>query len=216
MSQSVTVNSGTLEIDSGSVTVNGNLDSIFIGHIQAAGGLAVSGKLSIGSNCILNVEANSTHAVTSAAELDNYGQIIVNNVDSLLIGTGTPGASDGFQEYSNGTFDEIIGGTSSALYGRLFPENGSPAILGGTLDVTLANGFTPTPGQSWVFISSGANDLSGVFNSVSTGYPGGYFSVVYNDVSGTVTLVATAPEPTSLGLLGASAFAAIRRRRRWH
>ena len=63
-------------------------------------------------------------------------------------------------ELNNGTYNEIIG--SSTNFGTL--TAGPVFSLGGTLEITLQNGFIPTIGQK--FAMDGTNGIAGTFANI--------------------------------------------------
>jgi hypothetical protein len=81
-----------------------------------------------------------------------------------------------------------------------------PASLDGTLDVSLANGFIPSPDDTFYVIEAGS--LSGTFANVvlpdSTDY-----SIAYTPTGVTIDVL---PEPTGLALLLAGSMLLSRRR----
>lgn len=84
------------------------------------------------------------------------------------------------------------------------------ASLAGTLDISLANSFVPSYGETFEIVDAGS--LTGTFSSVNDPLNGITFSVAYTSSGVTLTAV---PEPTSFGLLTLF-FAALLTRRRTH
>jgi hypothetical protein len=165
-----------------------------------AAGAGQSQQTSVAVNSGSAIQYNNNKFLSTF--LSNAGTLSGTSGGLLGVGSGTFSASSGFQELSNGTLDEIINGQSS--FG-LINDLIAPASLNGTLEITLANGFTPAFGQSFVILEAEPNDLSGKFATIENPtYPGGQWQETYNDAAGTVTLtagVAAVPEP-AIALLG--------------
>ncbi len=96
------------------------------------------------------------------------------------------------------------------------------ASLDGNVSFDFGSGFTPMAGDSFMFLSASANELTGMFSTEA--FDGcRYCTLAYNDAAGTVTLdvgapPAAAPEPGTwlllgTGLIGMAALGERRRRR---
>ena len=105
-----------------------------------------------------------------------------------------------------GELDIGIGGTEAYRdFGVL--AVGGAATLGGTLMVSLSNGFVPSDGESFQILSAGS--INGTFSSVLL--PDG-MTLNYTP---TAVIVSVVPEPALLTLfIAAGAAAALRRQRR--
>jgi hypothetical protein len=139
-------------------------------------------------------------------------KIIGTSAGTLLgVGSGTFSASEGFEELGDGTYDETIDASNA---NGVINVNGS-VDLGGTLVVTLANGFVPSLGESFLLIDGTPGDLSGEFSGID-GQPfaGGEWQVTEAESTGDVTLTAIVPEPATIGLLGFATTTLLLRRRR--
>lgn len=173
------LNTGTVNIIS---TGGAGLSSGFIpGRFSNSSTGIVNFGAGIGGNWVGGFNLN----------LQNDGQININKagtaVSVVVSGTGVFGGSEAFATnnkvspgnvgnagcllfntgYSNsGTTNIKIGGTTQcAEYDVLF---GSTTLdVGGTLNVTLENGFVPTPGQSFTIINAATR--TGLFTT--TNYP---------------------------------------------
>ncbi|MDP9175795.1 MAG: PEP-CTERM sorting domain-containing protein [Planctomycetota bacterium] len=205
--------------DSGGIDVSAGTTLSITGNVTNSGGFSTG--FYAGGNNKLNVsgtfsntgtlELISSGDVVNVNTLNNKANLVLDGGTSLHIGSGSFSASSGYQQLANGTFDEIIGGAGTFGTANI----SGPMALGGTLDVTLVNGFMPALGESFTFLDGTPNELSGAYASV-VGQPfaGGQWLVGYNDAAGTVTLTAAVPEPTSIAILCVSGFGLLRRRRR--
>jgi hypothetical protein len=128
----------------------------------------------------------------------------------IAIGSGSvPGGTIGYYQFGNGTLAELIYGTpggndtctGSKDCGII--EVASPVHLDGRLDPILANGFDPTDGESFIFLTAGS--LAGRFSSMENmefNNDTQYWVVSYG--SDYVKLTAEpVPEPATLLLFGA-------------
>src|SRR5207302_2252440 len=92
------------------------------------------------------------------------------------------------------------------------------ATLGGTLDLSLLDGFVPQASDQFAIIS--ASSLTGTFANATGGHVdlaggGGQFDVLYTPTGVTLTNFQPVPEPTAmLGMGVAGPIALLRRRRR--
>jgi hypothetical protein len=127
---------------------------------------------------------------------------------ALNVGTGTPGS--GYNQFADGILQELIAGNSN--YGMIAVQG--PVVLNGTLDITLANGFMPTAGETFTILTFTPGDLAGSFANLTGDR---YFAISYNESAGDVVLTAEAvPEPPALllvtaGIFGAGIFSIQRR-----
>lgn len=174
---------------------------------------AISGATSLSN---LSVAAGRTLTVNStltvSGTLTNNGTIqgtgtIVNNFSNA--GSVAPGLSPGILTvsgtYANtGSLDIELGGTA----GPGVNPNGhdqlvvsGAATLGGTLNVTLTNGYTPVNGDTFVIVDAASS--SGTFATVNLPtLPAGQFNVAYNNAAGTVTLTAVIPSAAGVSISG--------------
>jgi hypothetical protein len=206
-------NSGQIAAENGTtVSITGNVTNSnnfwTTVHGGASNTVSVSGAFTNSSGGNLSLFGSGDIVKVNA--LNNQGNVTVDPGAFLGVGSGSFSASSGYQQLANGTFDEIIGGAGTFGTANI----SGPMALGGTLDVTLANGFTPTLGESFTFLDGTPAELSGAYAGV-VGQPfaGGQWLVGYNDAAGTVTLTAAVPEPTSIAMLCVAGFGLLRRRR---
>jgi T5SS/PEP-CTERM-associated repeat protein len=101
--------------------------------------------------------------------------------NAVITGTDTPGFSPatvyrGSVGYA-GTLEIEIGGSGAGAFDRLI--HSGTATLGGTLDLTLINGFSPSLGDTFELLT--ANSITGTFNNILGADLGGglMFDVVY-------------------------------------
>jgi hypothetical protein len=144
--------------------------------------------------------------------LNNFGTVnivsgnlsvasLTNNIgfQSMLIDSGE------FIEPNSGTLGIQVGGTpASALFSQLNVINNNSATLNGTLNVSLANGFTPTPGQVFPILTFGSS--TGNFSTVHVPTANGssVFSTSLKPTEYDLTAIASAlPTPSAPTLLSA-------------
>ncbi len=117
---------------------------------------------------------------------------------------GLGGVEGDFSQSDGGILDVAVGGDPIQITGD--------AVLGGVLDISLLDGFTPLAGQTYPVLT--ADRVMNMGLSLS-GDSAGLFRLSVSE--GAVSLVAAAvPEPATVAFLaiGASAGALLRRRRR--
>ena len=178
------VNSGTFKGSSSS-------DAIVFNHLQTPGT-----DLAFAQNSIL-AAGNGT----GGSGLTSVGTLLLTNF------AVTSGASSSFQ------FD--LGGTTSGQYDVLTLTSGSLNLtLGGTLALTLVNGFTPGTGFSINLITGGSTVTGSFANLTINGSSNANYSFAF--ASGIGTLTYAVPEPATWGLLAFSltTVAVMRRRRK--
>lgn len=140
-------------------------------------GLALSGGLLGGDGLILGDVANSGGVVAPGAS------------------PGTLTISGNYVQGPGGVLAMEIGGLSPGIDHDLLDVSGS-AVLGGTLAVSLVNGFVPAPGDIFTLIQA-AGGLSGTFATAV--YPFGFLgNPLYAANSFALSLVATGPPVLTL------------------
>jgi autotransporter-associated beta strand protein len=176
----------TLNASGGSVDTNGNAVSLS-GPIGGAGGLAKvgAGTLTLGgtdtyagtttvSAGILLVNGSETAPVSVApnATLGGIGTVGNTTVDGIL----SPGNGVGVITTGSATIDatgtlsvNLNGPVAGTGYSQL-AANGAVALTGSTLVVTLANGFTPGPSDTFdILVNNSGADITGTFNNLAEG-----------------------------------------------
>jgi hypothetical protein len=159
-----------------SSTVFTNSGSIHI----AQGGINVGGLfVQTGGSARLGTNFTTSSAVRiEGGTLDGQGNMAATLFNN---GSSSPGASPGLitgtslTNTAAGVLRFEIGGTSAGTNYDQFRLSG-PAILDGTADLSLANGFVPVPGNTFTGIVCSAR--SGTFSNLT--FSGGYaFTVLY-------------------------------------
>lgn len=156
----------------------GSADTVIIpagaGNQPTISGAATVASLSVAAGRTLTV--NST--LTVSGTLTNNGTIqgtgtIVNNFTNGASGAVAPGLSPGILNitgnYTNsGAFNVEIGGTGGAGTNPNGHDQlliSGTATIGGTLNVTLTNGFTPVPGNQFVILDAATS--TGTFTTTN-------------------------------------------------
>ncbi len=195
-------NGGSLMV-TGTLTNNNRLDMFGNGLpdqnlLTAMGMLVNNGRITVAYD-----------PTVSTPHLVNAGSIDVDKQSAFMVGTGTSGL--GYQQFADGILTEAI--TGQNIGGKITIEGS--AILDGTLEVVLENGFIPLVGSSYKFLNFTPGELSGEFANITNDYFNNgteKWVVNYDGSHGYVELLAVAaqtPEPGSLLLLGPSGLGAI-------
>ena len=159
-----------------------------------------------GGTAMVNGTLTSTTLGTLAVNggtLDGTGTLGYNVVDASIL---TPGDSatvtgrltvaDTYTQQSTGALDIQINGAAAATkYDYLKVTQG--ATLGGTLNIDLGSGFTPTVGETFTILT--ASSVTGTFATVNGIVINGseYFKVTYNHGSVVLTVVSGTPSASS-------------------
>lgn len=132
-------------------------------------------------------------------------------------GTYSPGNSPAITSLNNGEFSAAsslvieLGGTLPGTQYDRVADSGSLALLGGTLDVVLYNGFVPSYGDSFEVLQYG--QLSGDFGTVN--YPALSGGLSWErTTSATAMSITVVPEPSTYAL-SALATAGLASLMRW-
>ncbi len=100
---------------------------------------------------------------------------------------------------SLGTLQIEIGGTTPGEYDQL--NITGDAVLAGTLEVQLINGFTPTVGDVFTFLTVGGLQTGSFDNYVPIEFTGGYLDLVAgNQLVATAGSLSSVPLPPAIWL----------------
>jgi RHS repeat-associated protein len=173
-------NSGTIEVDSG--TLNLDADSISqIAGTTLSGGTwkALNGStLQFPAGTSISTNASNISLSGNAATITGLDGLSLNR-GSLTLGAGATLTTAGnYQQTADGTLNIQIGGTpASGQFGRLSVTGA--AQLAGALNVSLVGGFGPTSGQDFKVLSFASSTGSFTqFNGLSP-----YFITALNPTS---------------------------------
>jgi len=204
-------NRGTLTIESGQLTVNGDVTNQ--GDVTIAAGASLvangAGRSYTQTQGTTKVTGNLTAAtvIINGGMLQGTGNVtgkVTNNGGVLKPGDapGTITITGSYSQGDGGTLLEEIGGTATTDFGRTVVSGDGD--LSGTLDIMLVNGFIPTEDERFVIMVFGGQ-RNGEFTTVNSPIFGDSltFIAVY-DAHDVILEVAKTPEP-SLGALIAGA-----------
>lgn len=182
---------------SGDITGPGGLNMFFLG---VQGTLTLTGDCSFaGPTLVPNGRLAVEGSITSNVTLSNGGTLSGRGtVGSVTVNSGgvvAPGNSAGkltingnYHQTSGGILRMEIGGdTAGTGYDQLAISG--TAVLDGTLELSLVNGFRPTVGDTFAIIV-GSGQTGGFSTVTSTG-----FDVATNTNDGTVSMTVTAVHP---------------------
>ncbi|MBI3844935.1 MAG: hypothetical protein HY292_09885 [Planctomycetes bacterium] len=172
------VNQGTLRVDAtgkliriqnASVTNDGTIECTGGGRIETAMALSTSGSVTIASGSELVVESGT---FTQTAGVTQQDGVLTGTLDlqgGTLRGSGTtgtvansavvsPGSSAGtlsvagnYTQLTGGSLNVELGGTATTAFDRLLATG--VAMLDGSLNVSLINGFQPSLGQTFTILT---------------------------------------------------------------
>ena len=173
----VSVGSGTLAIgNSGAIITAGSLaggtwvvaagsDLSLPGNITTLGAtveLEGQGASFAALDQLATISASGVLSLTNGASIAVPGNL--DNAGTLELGPGTLNVAGNFTQESSGVFKNSVGGTTAGTgFGQLTVH--SKATLAGSLEATVATGFTPVLGESLPIIPFGSS--SGAFGVVS-------------------------------------------------
>jgi hypothetical protein len=200
------VNDGTVRKTAGQGTTYIGMMVTNSGLIEAdAGKLLFAGDFFQGSSGICDLNGGAMQFLKSfflpaGGTYRGVGTILGNLVSS---GTISPGHSPGvitilgdFTQTGDGVLEMEWGGlTQGTQYDQLVVSN--TATLGGTLRVSLLNGFLPNPGDRARLLMAGAG--AGAFDRITGALPGGGRLLLPVYGSNGLELVATSIDPTHSG-----------------
>ena len=184
------INNGTFQANSGStLVVNGSFTTAGTVNIGQVGGTAASLFQMLGQNDYVQtggttslLTSSSTLSVASSHSVDLMGGTLegIGTISGNLSNTGgtilpgTPGEAGiltitGKYSDPQGSLDIQIGGlTAGTGFSQLAVQG--DASLGGTLEVSLINGFTPAVGETFEFLTSaGLNGTMFADNVIQVG-----------------------------------------------
>lgn len=171
----------------------------------------VNGNATVGAGTTLSIASGSTFTVAGSLTNNSIIQGTGTIVNTLFDNTGTlnPGTSPGILNI-NGNFrnSNIINMEIGGTGGAGVDPNGHDQILvnananlGGTLNVALTNGFTPSPGDSFLLLD--AASIVNFFSAINLPniFPN-QWSVIYDNPNGTFTLNVVAPTAAAVSVSG--------------
>jgi T5SS/PEP-CTERM-associated repeat protein len=160
---SLTLNGGTAVVDGGVLNANGPL-SIDGGTVSLMAGVLNSGTVGLFNGGTFDFDGGTLR-------VNNFNGDLVNAAGRLAPGhsAGLTTISGAYTQQTNGVLEIEIGGLTAGSQFDMLDVNGS-ATLGGTLQVSLINGFTPQAGNSFDILDWGS--LAGTFTALQLQSPG--------------------------------------------
>jgi hypothetical protein len=128
------------------------------------------GRVNLNSNIDLPTAQSNAAITVNGGHVGGNGRIngrLTNTGGNVSpgINVGTLTMEGNFQQNAAGTLNIELGGTAAGQYDRLEVVGGlSGAILDGTLDVSLVNGFMPAVGNTFDVLSAGSIVNTGVIS----------------------------------------------------
>ncbi len=184
------INSGVVEV------MTGTLDFPNVTYTQSSGDTILLGGAVSKTGSVIQINGGTIGLGAATSSGTITGSVTCGGSPGGTV-TPRPGAagtltiSGTYTQNAGGTLDIELGGTSpGSSYDQLVVGT---AALGGTLQLTLINAFTPTVGQQFTILTAGS--LSGTFSTVTlTNFPANRgVNVSYNSPTGTVTVMITGP-----------------------
>ena len=164
------VNTGDLALSNGKTDVFGDVDNQTTGRVIISGNAGVTFWDDVtDSGALFNVSTES-----SATFFGTAGFGISGGGDVFFEGNVTPGASPGLENFGGNVHFGVLANLEIEIAGTV-PGSEFDVLnvlgdvtLGGTLDVSLLNPFSLSPGQSFEIIDVGGS-LSGSFDGLAEG-----------------------------------------------
>ncbi len=189
----------------GTSTVAFTADNTYTGDtLISAGTLALSGAGTLGGSAYINVQVGGTLDASSvsggleigvnqtlAGEGDIVGEVMAENGSTVVpagSGIGTLSIAGGYTHRPGASLEMQL----SASGNDVLDVSGTFDASGGDLVVTLAPGFTPVDGQSFVLL--GFNSFSGDFDSTQLPALGGGLGWDTSELATTGTITVGDPE----------------------
>src|SRR5262245_23229143 len=160
---SLTLNRGTVIVDGGTLNANGPLSNDG-GAVSLVTGVLNAGTIGLVNSGTFNFSGGTLH-------VDNFKGDVVNQAGRLAPGhsAGLTTISGNYTQQMNGVLVIEIGGLTAGSQFDMLDVNGA-AILNGTLQVSLINGFTPQAGYSFDILDW--DSLAGTFSAIQLQSPG--------------------------------------------
>jgi hypothetical protein len=185
-------NAGLFTVSAGtSFTVGGSS----FNFTQTAGTTTVDGTLA--SSTLGTVAVNGGSLFGGGTVNDNVVDAGILSPGDSVAKTGQLKVADAYTQTSAGALDIAIGGTVvGTKYDQLKVTQG--ATLGGTLNVSLANAFTPTVGQTFTIVN--AASVTGTFATVNGLSINGteHFTITYSGTNVVLKVVSGALPASNL------------------
>ena len=187
-----------------------NLTTATGGVKTTSGAVNASGNATVSAGTTLVVASGSTFSVvgtlTNNSTIQGLGTIANNFSNGGILAPGlSPGILNITGNFANtGSVNIEIGGTGGAGVNPNGHDQlliSGTATIGGTLNVTLTNAFTPAPGNTFTILDAASS--TGTF--ATTNLPNilpNIWNVAYSNANGTVILTIVAPVAAAVPISG--------------
>lgn len=169
--QPVFSNSGTVAANSGTLSFAAAFSQTGGTTSLGGGSLSLSSPATYSGGSLTGTGAISGSVVNSAATIAPGTPTVVGTVTFAS-------SSSNYTQNASGTMTIKIGGTGSTQYDQVVV--GGAATLGGTLKITLINGFSPVKGDTFTIVRAGS--VQGQFSTIPKN-----FTATYNKTSVVLT-----------------------------
>jgi hypothetical protein len=159
------VNNGTVQANVATISFSGSFKQAAGNTYLGGGAIAVSSKAAF-SGGTLSGQGTLTGAVSNASATVAPGTPTTVGKISLV------GSSGNYTQKGSGALNIKIGGTSTGQFDQLVASG--TVSLGGSLNVSTINGFSPQPGNTFTIVTGAS--ISGKFSSITSGWEASYKS----------------------------------------
>ena len=176
-------NAGLFEVLTGSVNIP------VYPFVQTAGSTVVEAGTSLMTSRGFNLQGGTLEGTgTLICQLTN-SSVVHPGMSPGILTLSTAGGNNSYTQAVLGALSIDIGGTNAGTQYSQLGAAGVPVNLGGSLNVNLINGFTPTAGQTFTILTCGSR--TGTFPILNGAYLGTNLALVPVYSSTSVVLVAS-------------------------